>query len=254
MSLRDIVAAGRIRGYWPLNEPSGPAIDTFRGLDGADITTVGTAGGLIYPTSRLFVASKPDRFEVPNNALLNMPASGRMTLAGWAYVETTPATAYNYWSLWGLPNDLAYSLQYWEGDSGPDRWRVLVGNAAGSDTGVLLQSDLNASIQVWACIIVEIDEISDFVSIEVNRANRAQSNALTWTVVDSASDLWIGCEEPNLNHFDGRLQGWTHSEGLWTDDEKDEFYNGGAGFDLNTLLSDPNANYVTARLLATRRR
>lgn len=236
MSLADVAAAGRIRGFWPLNEAGGAARESFRGLNGADATGVGSAPGHIYPLSRSFVAANSDHFVVPSSVWLNMPSSGVMTLCGWAYQNSLAATMALF-ARWGLPNSIVYNAQFL---NGTPLYRLLIGNALGDNTGAICpDADVIVGTGAWYFIRAEVDENLPRTRIQVNEVLGYFSVTNPgWSLVDSG-DLWIGSDEATGNDFDGRLQAWALIEGTLTGPEITEIYNGGAGFDLG--LYAPNA-------------
>lgn len=234
MTLEAVAKAGRIRAYWPLNEADGPGLEAYNGLDGADATGVGSDVGLIYPLAREFLAANSDHLVVPDNTLLDMPSSGKLTIAGWYYPYTVPATAYSCVAKWALPNGIVY-LQQLLGGGPTGSFRNLLGNAAGDDAVIgATDSDVLVSANSWYFVISVIDETTPQNTINVNQVfgPNTNGNPAAWTLVDDGSDLWIGSDEATGNDFDGRIQGVVLIDGTLTGAEISEMYGGGSGFDL----------------------
>lgn len=240
-TMQDVIDAGRVISYWALDEPSngsGAVLrrDAFGGNDATDPTTVPSVAGKITPLAANFDDAVPDRLVVPYNTSLDIPASGQLTIGGWIQVHDL-TVAMNYFSKWAATTGIIYALQYADIGGSTHRFRALIGNSSGDNTGFTVTWGTAVLANTWYFVLVEIDEANEFASIEVNRTGRVEATgSLSYSLVDDTNDLWIGSDEATGNDMDGYLNGWALIEGILSTDEKDDWYLSGAGRDLNELL------------------
>lgn len=208
-------------GWWALDEASGNRSDSHtNGLTLTDNNAVASTTGLVGTAAR-FATADSEYLERADEALLDMGAGVRMTLAGWIRLTTKQAEVGNLAAKRGGGTE-EYYLRYM-GTGGSDRFNFEVNSGA---AGVSATSFGSPSANTWYFLVARYDGTN--LSICVNDGT-VDTTAFSSDITASTGAFRIGAAGGAGEHLEGDVD----EVGLWkralSAAEITYLYNGGAG-------------------------
>jgi hypothetical protein len=211
-----------LKGYWPLNEASGNALDAHGSNTLTDNNTVASAAGKVG-NARDFESGNSESFSIADNTDLSVQDIP-FTIAAWVNFESFGAIR-PIVAKWQTAGQFSYELAY---STFLNRLFFGVSNDGSSEVVVAANVLGAPSTSTWYFVVAWHDPAANTINIQVNNgtANSASHSA---GVFDGTSAFTIGAKDNATLFMDGLIDEVGFWKRLLTADEKTFLYNSGNG-------------------------
>lgn len=194
--------------------------------------TLSNNGGVTFVAGKVgncanFAAASSQNLQIADNANLSM-GDINLTIAGWFYLATKPASAMTPLSKWNFTTANREYFISWSNVT--DRFTFLVSPDGVVSTTVTANNLGAPTLATFYFLLAEHDAVNNITTIAANNGV-ADSAAHTTGVFNGTSTFGLGCitSAPVGNFWDGRID----QVGIWkrllTASEKSALYNNGNG-------------------------
>lgn len=190
------IADGDIEGLWPLNEPSGNALDlSSNGYNLTDTNTVAASSDGLMASARDFESGNSEYFTIADGSAPNLELTGSQTMFGFVKLESIGSSI----AIIGKSQTTTYRLL-----------QVYLDNTAqilipGLTTNTQILSDVKLEAGKWYFICGVYDSLSSKLKIWVNGIKKEVTASGTSTDTNGSFNIGrTGGTTPN--YFDGLIQ------------------------------------------------
>ncbi len=218
--------------YWKLEEPSGTRMDSLGSNHLTDNNTVTQAAGKQAYAAQ-FTAANSEYLSIADNTDLSV-GNIDFTVAFWVYLDDIGST-HDFINRYNIAGQRSYDIYF---TTGAGFNFAVSDNGVSNPTVLVTAATFGApAAGVWYCVICWHDAANNIVGISVNGIQ--DTAAHTTGAFDGTSEFQIGGINGSGAPHNGRID----EVGFWkvvlSAQERADFYNGGLGITLDTLLGMP---------------